>query len=59
MAAESGNTALSRVVLFVSACLSERSSTVIIIPDRMLQPLHIIMPLMLITVFGINNSLNN
>lgn len=59
MAAVSGNTVLRRVVLFVSACLSERSSAVIIIPDRMLQPLHIIMPLMLITVLGINNSLNN
>ncbi len=32
---------------------------VIIIPNKMLHPLHIIMPLMLITVLVINDSLNN
>lgn len=37
----------------------KRSSAVLIIPNRVLQPLQLIMPLMLITVLGINNSLNN
>lgn len=42
-----------------SACLWKRLSMVIIIQNKMLHPLHIIMPLMLITVLVINDSLNN
>lgn len=37
----------------------ENLQMVIIIANKMLQPLHIIMPLMLITMLLINNSLSN
>ena len=42
-----------------SACLWKRLSMVIIIQNKMLLPLHIIMPPMLIIVLVINDSLNN
>lgn len=42
-----------------SACLWKSPSVVIIIANKMLHPLHIITPPMLITVLVINDSLNN
>lgn len=48
-----------RLPLGVLLVCQKRSSAVLITPNKTLQPLHLIMPLTLITVLGINNSLNN